>query len=150
MNEKFKWLYTHVAWFLAAIIVLIDPKHIYEWAHQHEVWGGVIAAVFTALLAWAHKNRPQGPGPLTPPNSPPQGRVLHCIAFVFVLLLPFAAAIATTSCAVTLGAHVKHFRVRGVEFTKCTVIGERDQPQINHESLEVCKEAFEHPGQVQK
>lgn len=71
--EKYKSQWPHLAWFIAAIIVMLDVDKIYEWAHQHELWGGVIAAIFTVILAWAQRRKSQGPGPLTPPQ-PPQGR----------------------------------------------------------------------------
>lgn len=62
MNAIWDWLksgWTQIAWLVAAIIVMIDPQHIYEWAHKHEVWGGVIAAIFTVILAWAQRQKQQ-------------------------------------------------------------------------------------------
>jgi hypothetical protein len=69
--DRLRWAWTHLAWFVAAIIVMIDPNKIFEWAHKHEVWGGLIAAAFTALLAWAAKQRGQG---ATPTHAPPTNR----------------------------------------------------------------------------
>lgn len=63
--EKFRWVWTNALWFLAGIILLIDPQHIYEWAHKHELWGGVITALFAVLVAWASKHR-QSDGPPDP------------------------------------------------------------------------------------
>lgn len=54
---KFKWVLTHLAWFVAGIILLIDPKHIDEFAAQHSKWSALILAIWTALVGWASKPR---------------------------------------------------------------------------------------------
>lgn len=61
--EKFKWLWTHVLWWLAGLILLIDPRHIDELASQHPKWGAAILALWGALLAWANKPRPAAQSP---------------------------------------------------------------------------------------
>ena len=68
--DTFKRLWTHLLWFLAAMVLLVDPRHIFEWAHRHELWGGVITALWAILLAWAGKQRQQPQGAtVTPPGA---------------------------------------------------------------------------------
>ena len=52
-----------------------------------------------------------------------------------------------TGCAVTMGANVKKFNLRGQSFVKCTVIVQEGDHKLAEESLEVCKDAF---GQVHR
>lgn len=81
--DRFKWLLTHGVWFIAGIILLIDPKHIDDIAAQHPKWAALILAVWAAILGWASKPRnmthdeivkamrsPQGQGPNSPPPPP--------------------------------------------------------------------------------
>ena len=58
------------------------------------------------------------------------------------------AALSLTGCAVTMGANVRKFDLRGQSFVKCTVIVQKGDHKLAEESLEVCKDAFgmEHPG----
>lgn len=87
--DKFKWVLTHLAWFVAGIILLIDPKHIDEFAAQHAQWSALILAIWTALVGWASKPREmsheqilqlramrsapgQGSGPDKNPPPPPK------------------------------------------------------------------------------
>ena len=77
--DQVKWLWTHAVWFIAAIILLIDPQHIFEFAHRHEGWSALILAIWAAVAAWAakHKLQPaQQSGVLPPgiPQPPRQGR----------------------------------------------------------------------------
>ena len=65
MIEKIKNAWAHIAWFVAAVVVLIDPSHVYEWAHRHEGWSALLIAIWTALLAWAQKNKPSTSPPPT-------------------------------------------------------------------------------------
>lgn len=83
--DKFKWAITHGAWFIGGIILLIDPKHIDEFAAAHPQWSGLILAGWTALVAWANKPKTSplqmsmnqfygsggGGSPMPPPSSPP-------------------------------------------------------------------------------
>jgi hypothetical protein len=69
--DFFKKSWSHLLWFIAAIVLMVDPKHVYEWAHQHEAFGGIIAAIFTFILAWAGRHRPDLK-PQTPQPSPSQ------------------------------------------------------------------------------
>jgi hypothetical protein len=57
--DKFKWVLTHLAWFIAGLILIIDPKHIDTIIHNHPDWSGIILAIWTLLLSWANKTRPQ-------------------------------------------------------------------------------------------
>ena len=63
------------------------------------------------------------------------------------LALTMLLILATTGCAVTMGANVKKFDVRGQSFVKCTIIVQKGDHKLADEALEVCKDAFgrEHP-----
>jgi hypothetical protein len=56
--EKFKWAFTHGAWFVAGLVLLIDPKHIDAFIQKHPDWSGFILGLWTLVLAWANKTRP--------------------------------------------------------------------------------------------
>jgi hypothetical protein len=59
MNIKISATWSNLLWFLAAIIVLIDPRHVYEFAKAHQPWSELIVALWTLALNWANKTRPQ-------------------------------------------------------------------------------------------
>lgn len=68
--EKFKWLGTNILWLIAGLVLLIDPSHIDKIVAAHPKWAGAILFLWTALLSWAQKTKPQqGPNP----HQNPQG-----------------------------------------------------------------------------
>ena len=58
--EKFRWLWTHFAWLLIVLVLVINPKHVEEFAHAHEAWSTIILGAWTLVYAWALKNKPAG------------------------------------------------------------------------------------------
>ena len=58
MLEKFRWLWTHFACLLIVLILVINPKHVEEFAHAHQTWSGIIMGVWTLVYGWAVKNKP--------------------------------------------------------------------------------------------
>ena len=85
MVDKFRWVWTHLAWLVAAIVIMVDPRHVYEWAHQHQPWSEILVAIWALLLAWAQKQKqvppvtgaetlPPGTGAAPPSYNAQQGR----------------------------------------------------------------------------
>jgi hypothetical protein len=62
--------------------------------------------------------------------------------YLAILLL-----LASTGCAPRLGAHVWRHNVRGVSYYHCTVVANEQDLHLAELSLDVCKEAIEHPQQ---
>jgi hypothetical protein len=80
--ERFKWVITHALWFIAGLILLIDPRHIDQVAEKHPAWSAVILAAWAILLAWATKQRTAPPGetfnlPRSKTPQPPQKGLTH-------------------------------------------------------------------------
>ena len=57
ISGKYRWVVTYVPWFVAAVVLMIDPRHIDELAVRHRDWTGIITAVWTALVAWANRTK---------------------------------------------------------------------------------------------
>lgn len=66
------------------------------------------------------------------------------------LSIVLLACLFATGCAVTLGANVRKFNLRGQSFVKCTVIVQKGDQKLAEESLEVCKDAFGMEHEVPK
>ena len=55
--EWLRWAWGHILWFIAALVVLVDPRHIFELAERHKTWSALIVALWTMLVTWASKQR---------------------------------------------------------------------------------------------
>ena len=71
--QKCKWMLTHVAWLVAGLILIIDPKHIDEIALKHPQWSAFILALWTAAVAWATRAKPKLPAKETQTINRAQG-----------------------------------------------------------------------------
>ena len=62
--------------------------------------------------------------------------------YLVLLLLVFTSGCAELHQYV-LGARVHTVTVKGVELIHCSVVMDRNQPQLAHDALEVCRDAIQ-------